>query len=85
VRFKPDKLPKVMEGLKGQNFTVQRYPLDPYRYIVTRHTSSLPAGLFKGADCAPKMVMQRGTWTLFERTACPGTQSPASAVLAGHS
>jgi hypothetical protein len=83
VRFKPDKLPKVMEGLKGQNFTVQRYPLDPYRYIVTRHTSPVPADLFKGADCAPKMVMQRGTWTLYEHTACPGAESKGSAVLAG--
>ena len=70
VRFKPDKLPKVMEGLKGKNFTVKRYPLEPYRYIVARHTSSLPVDLFKGADCAPRMVMTKGTWTLFERKAC---------------
>jgi hypothetical protein len=80
VRFRPDKLPKVMEGLKGQNFTVQRYPLEPYRYIVTRHTSSLPANLFKGADCVPRMVMKQGTWTLFERKDCPIDRTGGSAL-----
>lgn len=83
VRFRPDKLPKVMEGLKGQNFTVQRYPLEPYRYIVARHTSALPANLFKGADCAPSIVMKKGTWTLFERKACLLAQPDGSKALLG--
>lgn len=72
VRFRPDKLPKVMEGLKGQTFSVKKYPLDPYRYIVARHTEPLPATLFKGAPCQPRMVLQSGTWTLFEHGNCQG-------------
>lgn len=75
VRFRPDKLPKVMEGLKGQGFTVRRYPLEPYRYIIARHTSDLPDDLFKGTDCVPRVVIRKGTWTLFERKACNLAQS----------
>lgn len=74
VRFKPDQLPKVKEGLKAEGFTVEKYPLDPYRYIITRHTKALPADLFKGADCAPRMVIKQGTWTLFERVGCQVAQ-----------
>ncbi|MDB5791385.1 MAG: hypothetical protein JWQ80_1409 [Massilia sp.] len=81
VRFRPDQLPKVMEGLKGKNFTVQKYPLDPYRYIVARHTAPLPVNLFKGADCAPRLVMTKGTWTLFERNACDIVRQDGSARL----
>jgi hypothetical protein len=85
VRFRPDKLPKVMEGLKGQNFTVQKYPLEPYRYIVARHTAALPATLFKGADCAPQLVMKKGTWSLFERKACVVAHPEAAKVGPGQS
>lgn len=67
VRFRPDKLPKVMEGLKGPSFTVQKYPLDPYRYIVVRNTAPLREDLFKGAARAPRLVIRKGTWALFER------------------
>jgi len=74
VRFKPDRLPAVKEGLKGQTFTVQKYPLEPYRYVVIRHSGELPADLFKGADCAPQMVIKEGTWTLYERKKCVTTQ-----------
>ena len=81
VRFRPDQLPKVMEGLKGQNFTVQKYPLEPYRYIVARHSTPLPDGLFKGADCAPQVVMKRGSWTLFERKVCDIAQQNRRAGL----
>ena len=73
VRFKPDQLSAVREGLRGRTFSAAKYPLDPYRYIVIRHTAPLPATLFDGAPCAPRAVMTQGSWTLFERSHCPIT------------
>jgi hypothetical protein len=74
VRFKPDRLPAVKEGLKAQTFSVQKFPLEPYRYVVTRHTREVPADLFKGDGCVPQKVIQQGTWTLYERTGCAITR-----------
>ena len=74
VRFQPDRLPAVREGIRGHNFSARKYPLDPYRYIVVRHTAPLPATLFDGADCAPRAVAKEGSWTLFERAGCQPVQ-----------
>lgn len=73
VRFQPNRLPAVREGIRGHNFSARKYPLDPYRYIVVRHTAPLPATLFDGADCAPRAVASEGSWTLFERVGCRTT------------
>lgn len=81
VRFRPDQLPKVKEGFSGQAFTAKKYPIEPYRYILARHTAPLPADLFKGADCVPRMVLERGSWTLFERDDCHITQHEAAKTL----
>lgn len=70
VRFRPDHLPQIKEGFKAQNFTVQKFPLDAYRYVIARHTMPLRADLFKGAACPPHTVINSGTWTLFERSDC---------------
>jgi hypothetical protein len=82
VRFRPDKLPKIMEGLKGPGFTVQKYPLDPYRYVVVRHTAPLPVDLFKGADCQPQLIMNEGAWTLFEHKCANAAHAIAKVQVA---
>lgn len=71
VRFRTDHLPLIKETFRAEAFTVEKFPIDPYRYIIARDTGPLPADLFKGADCAPRLVMKSGTWTLFERKDCP--------------
>lgn len=85
VRFRMDHLPQIKEGFKPQNFTVKKFPLDEYRYIIARNTMPLPKNLFQGAACPPRLVIKSGTWTLFERTDCPAAlhvaQAPASAVV----
>jgi hypothetical protein len=71
VRFRTDHLPMINETFRAEQFKVEKYPLDPYRYIIARDIKPLQADLFKGADCAPRLVMKSGTWTLFERKDCP--------------
>jgi hypothetical protein len=71
VRFKTDHLPLIKETFRPDGFTVEKFPIDPYRYIIARHTKPLSPDLFKGADCQPRMIMESGTWTLFERKDCP--------------
>jgi hypothetical protein len=71
VRFRTDHLPLINETFRPEQFSVQKFPIDPYRYIIARDTAPLPADLFKGADCQPRLVMKSGTWTLFERKDCP--------------
>jgi hypothetical protein len=71
VRFRTDHLPLIKETFRAEGFTVEKFPIDPYRYIIARHDKPLSPDLFKGADCAPREVMESGTWTLFERKDCP--------------
>jgi MFS family permease len=71
VRFRTDHLPLIKETFRPEAFTVEKFPIDPYRYIIARDTAPLPADLFKGADCEPRLVMKSGSWTLFERKDCP--------------
>lgn len=70
------------EGFSAEKFTPKKTSLEPYRYILARSVKPLKPTLFAGADCAPRMVLNSGTWTLFDRGACARAGQAAPAVLA---
>lgn len=76
VRFRLDKLPQVRENFRAASFTPQKTSLEPYRYILARSVKPLKPTLFAGAECAPKMVVSSGTWTLFDRGDCRNAAGP---------
>jgi hypothetical protein len=81
VRFRLDKLPQVKENFRAASFTPKKTALEPYRYIIARSVKPLKADLFAGAACAPTMVINSGTWTLFDRGACGVTRDTVLAAL----
>jgi hypothetical protein len=47
-----------------------------YDYFFVRSAGSVPARLFAGAPCSPKLVAEHGEWRLFERSDC-ATAAPS--------
>jgi hypothetical protein len=47
-----------------------------YQYFFVRDRQPIPAGLFAGAPCVPRLVASSGPWSLFQRQACAGSASP---------
>jgi hypothetical protein len=63
-----------------ERFSWRREGGERYRYFFVRHTWSLPATLFAGADCAPVKVAEKGAWELFERVPCAPTITPRTST-----
>jgi hypothetical protein len=73
VRYRPEHLPAVSTGFEWhpQGFDWKRHDGVDYRYFIARHEEPLPENLFDGADCPPVSLIRSGSWTVFERRACP--------------
>lgn len=73
VRYRPDVRPPVRLDFpwRPQAFDWHKHQGGNYRYFFVRHSEPLPANLFRGADCAPILLHQRGSWKVFERRQCP--------------
>lgn len=84
VRYRVAARPPVMMNLpfRPQNFDWVKHKGEDYRYIFVRVKGDVPQNIFKGAPCAPKMLMERGMWQVFERQACPAGPPPAAATRA---
>lgn len=72
VRFRPDRLPAVRPLFEWnpETFDWKQHRGSDYRYFVIRHDKPVPATLFNGAQCAPKLLVSEGKWTVFEQRAC---------------
>jgi hypothetical protein len=49
------------------HFDWQTHQGGNYRYFFVRHDGQAPAGLFKGAPCAPALRASSGLWQVYER------------------
>jgi len=72
VRFQPTTFPPVNTGfaMHPDWFEWKRDRGDDYRYFIVRHIRPDAQKLFKNAPCAPKQLVQRGNWTVYERGEC---------------
>jgi hypothetical protein len=73
VLFRPEKVPAIDPevSLNPETFDWLKNRGGDYRYFFVRDSTGMSANLFHGADCPPVTLVTKGSWTVFERRACP--------------
>jgi hypothetical protein len=71
VRFRPQAVPAVKMGFEHHTgeFDWYRHHAQMYRYFVVRSPAA-PQDLFAGSPCPPALVLQSGSWWLYENQGC---------------
>jgi hypothetical protein len=77
VRYLPEHRPpsgETSEWRPGE-FDWKLHRGSDYKYFFVRGDDGLASALFKGADCAPRLLKQTGSWKIFENCGTPGKKS----------
>ncbi|KQP11881.1 hypothetical protein [Pseudorhodoferax sp. Leaf267] len=76
VRFRPDRVPPLPLAFawRPMEFDWKRHDADRYRYFFVRRGPAQAAPDFAGARCMPRLIVEEGRWSVYERVAgCAAT------------
>lgn len=83
VRYRMDHLPGVLPGFEWnpESFDWNKNRGDNYKYFFVRSGNSMPADVFKGASCRPKLISHSGSWQVYEQNSCSKNDAPNSSFI----
>ncbi|HZV99751.1 MAG TPA: hypothetical protein VFF74_12250, partial [Methylophilaceae bacterium] len=83
VRYRLDRLPSVLPGFEWnpESFDWNKNRGDNYKYFFVRSGNSMPADVFKGASCRPKLISHSGSWQVYEQNSCSKNDAPNSSFI----
>lgn len=74
VRYRPQMRPPIYLdfALRPQMFEWERHRGADYRYFFMRTGGALAVDPFRGAECAPTLLVESGRWKTYEQQNCQG-------------